>query len=642
MTRRVSPDSSYPGPHRPRALKSYFALVVDAIVSSTILSVLNFRKKRGLASGRVSLSSRLLDLAQSRLSVLLSLGIGAVLFHLSLYSLATPTPLPELALFAGIFLQALSATLFTARLLRDGHPRDDTFCVLFVLCISLSLSLTRLSRFAGFSGFDFLRERAVSQNTIETHFWDPSLAAISNYQSSLAITILPTIASQSMRLPLNTMFLLQTFLLVALLPSVVQTVLRSLTGDLRLSTLSALLLSQNWFFFSAHVIAKTAPALVLSVLSLYCLTKRDSKLRGLGVLLGLGVAMAHYTIALLLSFMLLATIVWLGSRRLLGKVPIIGRMPVPELGIRYSILSVVLIATWLLLTAPSILPDASLAAQQAVSTLIGGSSGPRRVDTSLALSSPAGPIVTAWFDFQNGLIGLGALMMANDYRKSRTGRELSTWMLCGMAGVVLLGAWLVLPWLSLRVESTRILGAILPFAALFPAILLNRLSALGKVGKPVILILVFLLLPMNMMLPNQHQNVFYHPLTDLPLEKRLDLESSLIPRDANYAVAHWVNNYLPLDKLVEVDAVGRYVLLTALPFPSDVQFAQEGTPPYTFRRYTILSSYFVGEQVWGVASLGARILAAEDPSPFFSPNHDIIYSSSRFLVATPWAEVPKR
>src|SRR3972149_5258790 len=88
VTRRVSPDSSYPGSHRPRALKSYFAAVADAIAGSTMPSVLNFRKKQGLASGRVSLSSRLLDLAQSRLAVLLSPGIGAVLFHLSLYSLA--------------------------------------------------------------------------------------------------------------------------------------------------------------------------------------------------------------------------------------------------------------------------------------------------------------------------------------------------------------------------------------------------------------------------------------------------------------------------------------------------------------------------------------------------------------------------
>ncbi len=584
--------------------------------------------------------NRALSLLGSRTLIWSLLGGGATLFHLSLYSLSTSHPWPLYALLAGIFLQASSTTLFAVQLFKNnGDPGfSNTFCSQFLFVLSLSLSLTRLSRFSGFSGFDFPREGQVLENTVRNDYWDPGLGPFSNYQSSLAVTVLPTMLSHALQVPAETIFLLQTFLFLAMLPLVVLAVVKSLTGDMRLATVSGLLVAQNWFFFGAHVIGKTSPALFLAALAFYCLTRQDGALQSLGVLFSLGVAMSHYTIALLVIFLLLSLVVFAKAvTPVLRSLPYFSSSSQVPVSMRYILLSVGLITLWLSFAAPNVLSDAGLAARQVSFSFSNLASGPKRVDTSLAVSGSAGPLVTGWFDFQNGLIGLGGLIMLNRYRGGRATGPLASWILVGSSLIILLGAWIVLPWLSVRVESTRILAMILPFVGMFPASMLMHGSWYRfRIWKIMALGIIFLMIPMNLMLPNQERNILFHQPSSFSLDKNLDLDSSYLPSQSNVATAAWASNYLPTEKPVEVDAVGRYALLTALPFPPRFGFAEETSPAYNFKRYDILSSYLMEDKIWSVATLGTRILISADPAPFFSPHHDILYSSPRFWIVSPF------
>ncbi len=502
------------------------------------------------------------------------------------------------------------------------------------------MAFTRLSRFAGFSGFDFVLEGSVLQNTLGNGYWDPNLGYVSNYQASLAITILPTMTSGIINVPGVTTFLFQTFSLIALLPLAAHPIIKSISGDYRIATLSSLLLAQNWFFFGQHLIGKTAVALFICVLAFYCLIHASRNFRILGVLLSLGVALSHYTVALLLVFILLSTLTF---SKIVAPVfahfSFFRNSTPPKIRIVPAVASIALIAAWLAYAAPLVLPAATSSIQQALVSISQLTIGPRRIDTSLAVSSTAGPIVTIWFDFQNALIGLGGLLLLNRYRKNLSGESLATWTLTGLALILLLGAWIILPYLSVKVESTRILSMIIPFITIFLGVLLLRVHKAGsKLATLTVLTLVFLMLPMNLMLSNQDRNILYHPENLLPIDRRFAADTSMVPSYSNYAVAAWTNWYVPSNRAVEVDAVGRYAFTTALPFPARLSVTQEGLPPYTFHRYSVLSSYFVEDRIWSSIVLGTGVpIPGQDSSFFFSPAHNILYSSPKFWVVSPAA-----
>ncbi len=500
------------------------------------------------------------------------------------------------------------------------------------------MAFTRLSRFAGFSGFDFVLEGSVLQNTLGNGYWDPNLAYVSNYQSSLAITILPTMTSGIIHVPGSTTFLFQTFFLIALLPLAVHPVINSITGDFRLATLSSLLLAQNWFFFGLHLIGKTALALVLCVLAVYCLIHSTRNFRFLGVILSLGVAMTHYTISLLLVFILLSYFAF--SKivvPIFAHVPFFRKSSPITIKIAPVVASIVLIILWLASAAPLVLPAATSSVQQALASISQIASGPKRADTSLAFSTSAGLIVAVWFNSQNALIALGGLLLLNRYRRGIVGENLATWTLIGISLTALLGGWIILPYLSVEVESTRILNMILPFLTIFlGALLLRFAKPPSKIATIAVLAIVLLMLPMNLMLSNQDRNILYHSMDSLPIDRRFAADTSMVPSYSNYAVAVWASNYVPSNRAVEVDAVGRYAFITALPFPPKLSFSQEGLPPYTFHRYSVLSSYFVEDRIWSSTILGAGVpIPGQDASYFFSPAHNVLYSSPKFWVMSP-------
>ncbi len=569
------------------------------------------------------------------------LGGGAVAYHLSLYSLSTANPLPFYILLAGILLQAMSTTVFVARLVMmrtELSGRERTLQITYLLAFSASMAFTRLSRYAGFNGFDFVAENTVLQNTLASGYWDPTLGKVSNYQSSLAITVLPTMTSLVIHVPGSLIFLFQTFFLIALLPVALQPLINKLTGSFQLATLSSLLLAQNWFFFGQHLIGKTSAALLLCLLAFYCIIQDNKSLRIVGVLLSLGVAMSHYTISLFLIFILLS---YFALSKvilpILTRAPFFRKSPRIPLYIVPIVASIVLILLWLSFAAPNVLPTAASSAEQALGSIDQLAYGPKGASASLALSTTAGPLVTIWFDFQNALIGLGGLLMLNRYRRGLLSGSLAIWTLVSLSLVGLLAAWIVLPYLSVRVESTRILNMILPFTTVFVTVLLVRvLRPPSRLARILVLGLILLLLPMNLQLSNQANNILFHTENSLPLARQFDADTGTIASYSNYAMAIWADNNLPSNKPVEVDALGRYAFTTALPFPPELNFSQEELPPFNFHHYTILSSYFVNHGIWSSTSLGAGVeIPGEDPSFFFSPTHNVLYSSPKFWIVSP-------
>jgi len=186
---------------------------------------------------------------------------------------------------------------------------------------------------------------------------------------------------------------------------------------------------------------------------------------------------------------------------------------------------------------------------------------------------------------------------------------------------------------------------ILPFSILLVARLFMRVYSFpSAVWKGIIVILVFLLVPMNSMLLNP-QSVLYHQPDSLTIDKRVDLESSYLPYSSNHAMAYWVDKYLVTSKDVETDSISHYALATGLPFPSNISPIQEDFPPYSTKRYDVLSYYFLQYQTWTKSSLGTVVAAPGVPSVFFQfqcfqlqcvePTRDVVYSSARFWIVSP-------
>lgn len=350
--------------------------------------------------------------------------------------------------------------------------------------------------------------------------------------------------------------------------------------------------------------------------------------------------MSHYTIGLYYSAVLLIILGW---SKVLGPLfrhfPGFNRMIVPPFHGSRPILAIGLIVLWLVYGAPMVLPAFQSATVQGITGLL-SNTGAKRADTGLVLSNTA---VTFWFDFQNGLLVLGALLAINYYRRGRMVGNLAIWTVIGIILILLPLAWIVLPALSVQVESTRIIGMILPFSILLVARLFMRVYSFpGNFWKAAAVLIVFLLVPMNLMLLNTQQ-VLYHQPTDLDLNKRLDLESSFLPLSTNHAMAYWTDSYIPTNRNVEVDAISHYALSTGLPFPSKIKYYQEDFPPVTSGRFAILTNYFVNYNIWTKSTLGNVTQVNEPSSPFFQfgppgppqPTRDVVYSSARFWIISP-------
>jgi hypothetical protein len=496
----------------------------------------------------------------------------------------------------------------------------------------------------GFSGFDAVSEASVALGTYSSNYWDPALGVYSTYQSSLAVTILPSILGRAVEVPADLALLFQDFILMAMLPVAVQAVTSRIAGNTRLGALSGVLIATNWFFFGEHLIGKTEAALLLCTLSVYCLSRKENSLRSLGVFIGVGVVMSHYTIGLYYSSILLVLVLWtLVGGRIVKNIRGFKALAIPSFSTWKALLAIAVVALWLDYAAPVILPKMYSTGLQVLSGLT--SAGQKRADTSLFLGSPAGLLITLWFDFQNGLLGLGALLAINYYRKGRIVGGLANWTVAGIGVIVAPLAWIVLPGLSVQVESTRIIEMILPLSILLLAQLLVRVHASpGKTWKGGMFLIVFLLVPMNLMLLNPTE-VLYHQPDTLSLEKRLDLDSSYLPTFSNYAMANWVSDHVPPNNsastsqcptpvCVEADSVALYAFQTALRLPTYITPVQEDFPPTSSNRYAVLSFYFVNDNTWSKASLGTRTLIIQPPTPFFQSTRNTVYASPRFWIAT--------
>lgn len=584
---------------------------------------------------------RKLALASNHSLVLTLLLVGSGIFNLSEYSLTTANPFPLTILLLGVLLIAASVTMFAIHLLGDpGSTRPSSFYILYVVVLSIALSLTRLSRFAGYSGADIVKEGQVSLGTYSANYWQPSLGELTNYQSSLAVTILPSIIGRIVGVTSRDILLPQSFVMMALLPIAVQAIASNITGSPRLGALSGVLIATNWFFFGAHLIGKTEVALFLLTLSVYCFTRKENSLRSLGVLLGAGVVMSHYTIGIYYSAVLLIILTW---SKILGRffkhLPGFTKLTVPPFHTWRPVLTIGLVVLWLAYAAPLVLPTLQTATVQALSGLISGT-GQKRADTSGFLSNPGGLPVTLWFDFQNGLLALGALLAVNYYRKGRIVGSLAIWTVAGVSLVVLPVIWILIPGLSVQVESTRTIEMILPFSILLVARLFMRVYSFpGLFWKALVILVIFLLVPMNLMLFNS-QEVLYNQPDKLSLDRTLDLDSSYLPYPSNYAMSYWADGYLSTNNTIESDAISHYALYVSLPFPSKINPIQEDFSPVNHNRYAVLSYYFIDYNNWTKSSLGTISKAPGDPSLFFQfplyrPTRDTVYSSPRFWIVSP-------
>ncbi|MCL5318791.1 MAG: hypothetical protein M1503_11105, partial [Thaumarchaeota archaeon] len=185
------------------------------------------------------------------------------------------------------------------------------------------------------------------------------------------------------------------------------------------------------------------------------------------------------------------------------------------------------------------------------------------------VSSPAGSAVTIFLEIQSALMLLGGLFLfagvANRrFQGRRLGRiiarlpsasemyrhlEESTdaYVLAGLIVLCLLAAWFVLPVASSQISIFRLMNFSLIVTPFFMAVVLYRFLNPGsrRVLQVFALVFLLLMLPMNMMIPNQERNVLYHQIDSLDPEKQLDVLSSQYQTVYAQQLTGWMKKYLP-------------------------------------------------------------------------------------------------
>lgn len=600
--------------------------------------------------------------------------IGGILTHMYLYTVDSHL-LPISLLFFGVFLQSIGITMLLLPLLMGSRKKINTVLFLTsVLALSFSVNYMRVSRFDLVMGGDTPKEVKGAKIVQLVGSWDPYFATPGltppsyKYAGSLAITIFPLITCELTGLSVENFFRFLMSMIVSLHPLFVFIMLRYIFKESPITYLTTVLWPQLFFNHQLLEMTRSAVGLPLLWLIIYILFRKPSKSHILLVILAFGVVSAHYTVSYF-GFYILLFIAMLHPLR--EFLPVLRRAN-PQLQkvvdrsfiLAYSVItlswlaySVTRLFTWHLQQAQNLL-ESLLSLNFQGKTM--------RWEQGFIFGSPRGPIITAWFDMQFLLIGLGGLIALVDcIRRRVTSSAQVSWVLLGFSMIgVLLST--MLPYISLYVETGRLICYFSPFLCSFMAIVLLRLK-----GRSRLFTVFFLLsmLTMNLLLPAHQNDMMYHSDKELPPERVLIYRSTKVVTLAGEAVGGWIERYRPVaEERIDVpieygrkepittDHVGFWALMLT---PISIQdIFVTSRPCFSFRtpmgkelryRYMLISSLYTEYGLWSyptpsepVGTLkGAQRTGAYSTQPLFTitaqtlfqdPLLNVAYDSGEFKI----------
>jgi len=586
------------------------------------------------------------------------LTVGTAFVHLYLYNVPSNSPLPLWLLFLGVSLQSLASLILALPLLtRSRQDLNRALFLVFILVLSFSICYMRATRFDFLMGCDILRETKSAKAVWFPKHWDPFLTSpglvppVHKYLGALGATIFPSVLADVLGVDIELYYWLFTPAIAALVPLFVFLVTRSFFGNAAVTYLATLLFPQIFFFTTFLDLPRSVLGIILLLLMIHCLLKREHRL--LAPIFGLGVVTAHYTCAyfailILLSFLLIS----LFAHRF---VPCLDKGTGQRLSKLFRdafLLFAILMLSWsIYVNAPLFFHNI----RQGRRLLEGLTSFylEGRVETSYILSSPRGPLITAWFDLQFLMVGVGALLGLVDCIRGRIKSPVKAiYVLTGCSVVGLILFVDIAPIVSLYMTADRMINNFLFFLTSFMAMVLIKLR---KPRFRVVFILFFLLvLPMNMLLPSHQNDLMYHPRNELAPDRLLDYYSAMIPTRAGKATAEWIDAFLQwIDsapyrhkEFVTVDLRGDAAMLLArassqtfckVPYPRF--YIAPGMPTH----FLLLHDLYIKHGLWsraiesavGERTGGYTFTPEENANSeiFFQDHHiDSVYTNGAFTL----------
>jgi len=586
---------------------------------------------------------------RARVLPLLFIVIGLALVHLYLWSVKLNTPYNISILFGGVLAQSIGILLLVLPLLFSPQKSvNREFFLLCVLVMSFSVTYMRVTRFPIPFQADIVWEfqtASVSQDSWnpelsigpsppgDTGYMDTGLIPLYYYLSSLSVTVFPAMVSRVLGIDLFNLFRFFMPVIIGFMPLLFFVFIRRFLGEAPVTYLSVALMPLILFFpFSivSNVTFRSAIAIFMLYTLLCLLTRRDRGALSLAVLLGFGVVSAHYTVGYFTAFLLASSLL----------VSIVPRRLFPQEK-QLSLLFFKIEVRWRARPlAKTLFLVAFLTLMFGWQVYVGWFLNAQHVDAvfyyvthlwqislateaSYAISSPRGPIVSAWFDLQLSLITVGALMGFCDYLKGKLREAESTWILTGcVLGVYILASTLLhnVQHFNIFVENWRAVCYSLPFVMSFLALSLVRLGR----GKRIILVALFILLmlPMNIMLPSHEHDIMFHHGSTLPVKTTIQPYNVWGRGEADMVAADWIGQQIGTHEFVQADSVS-YFQMSLGPIPAG-RFIRDWPPklvPYTQShvRYLVVHDIFMKYGVWYVTYTNrTSIFTIYDPSLTFN------------------------
>lgn len=520
-------------------------MYLDKVTTNRKLQVPKIGKER-----KSHLSKKLSPKLLMQISPLLLIAVGAFLAHLYLYNVPGSSPFPINLFFLGIFLQSVGVTITLLPML--GKSKRKINKGLFLICVfalSISVCYMRATRFDVIMGGDVLREVKSAKPVWSAKRWDPYLSSpglltpIHKYSSCLSVTVLPTIVGELLGLDdIEQFFRFFIPLQASLFFLFVFLVMHDFFGNSLITYLTTALVPQMFFFPRLLDLTRGLLPLIFMWLLIHLLHKRTSKSYLLSSIFILGIVSSHYTVSYFTAFLLAILLVapW-GFRKLAFFLPKTYRSEVKWFSWKFLIIFFVITLLWLTYMA---IGKLSLHVQQ-VHTLLSRiissfNVSARRAETGYLLVSPRGPITTAWMDIQFAMMAVGGLLgLLGSFRKKISPLRV-VWVLAGSSilGLILVIAFV--PYVSLDLQIDRTMCHYAPFLCSFMAFVLAKLK---DHARPLVILFLLLVLPMNMFLPSHQGDIMFHFTDELTPSQLLDSYSSSVVPSSGKAVGQWINNY---------------------------------------------------------------------------------------------------
>jgi len=541
------------------------------------------------------------------------------------------SPLPILVLIIGVGLQSVSFLMFTYKTRTSGDKLSLCYYIFFILVLSMSVVFMKNARFQVW-GTDILREKQVAENTFSKQYWNTTLIMSSNYASSLEVTIFPAILAELTGLSIDAIFDTIMVGIVAIIPVFLFLIVLSITNNRVVAFLSSSLFAQNYFFFASYPnLIKQSFAIVFMLLSLYCFFCARGirkKYVLLGMFFSFGVIISHYTISLLFGYILLFYLLFMFFYNKIQN----HKFRTPTLSCVIVVMYFAMTLCWqIYIIYPTFDKEVEYYVKPVMFTLQSLTFGIESPETQYSFNPPSyrNWTVTAWFDLQNMLIGLSALLAFITLLRGRMKEREDEWTIMGLTALALVIIWVVLPGFSASLYPDRILGFALVFSTYFLASFLLKIMKNGKY-RVQILVAIFLLsaLPMNLMLPSHDVDPLYHPIDSFISERILELRSIGYPTVADKSIVIWENKFIRTDKSIYVDIYGAYFFNFLGPFPSKLKVIYSSYPYLQPDSFMVLHIFYINDNLWAQYNYSKRFFYTDVKVFLFLqfPNN-IIYDS---------------